>query len=121
MGVDKAEKTTSSSSGGDLLVVVREQEEEEEKEDVPWGTYEELLLACAVNRHGFNSWDSIAKNGLHFSPDDCRRKYHHLKRRFSTAQQYSEEDCLSHIIKKLREIRVQQLKRDLLQHDLSIL
>ncbi|KAL9251820.1 hypothetical protein AKJ16_DCAP10270 [Drosera capensis] len=69
----------------------------------PWGTLEELLLACAVNRHGADSWDSIAKelqnrtgltktdenenenddNRVIFTALNCKEKYEDLKRRFN--------------------------------------
>ncbi|PAL65070.1 hypothetical protein CEJ83_20735, partial [Acinetobacter baumannii] len=47
-----------------------------------WGTLEELLLACAVNRHGTRSWDSIAMEVQNRSsalssltPQSCRDKF----------------------------------------------
>ncbi|GAB2276971.1 hypothetical protein Dimus_011679 [Dionaea muscipula] len=87
MARDEAEnRDTTSSNGGDEA----------------WGTLEELLLACAVNRHGPNRWDSIARelqkrtfrnrnnhtndnsfSNAAFTPLNCKRKYRDLKRRFN--------------------------------------
>ncbi|CAK7331777.1 unnamed protein product [Dovyalis caffra] len=57
-----------------------------------WGTWEELLLASAVKRHGFKNWDSVAleiqtKSSLpHLltTAENCQQKYHDLNRRFNT-------------------------------------
>ncbi|GAB2246071.1 hypothetical protein Droror1_Dr00001564 [Drosera rotundifolia] len=87
--VNNTETTTSSADGGAGVE--------------PWGTLEELLLACAVNRHGADSWDSIAKelqnrtgltktdenenenddNRVFFTALNCKEKYGDLKRRFN--------------------------------------
>ncbi|KAM4073092.1 hypothetical protein ACB094_11G190800 [Castanea mollissima] len=60
-----------------------------------WGTWEELLLAFAVKRHGFKDWDSVATElSLHslkpsssssppLLPLHCMNKFRDLKRRFS--------------------------------------
>ncbi|KAH9624251.1 hypothetical protein KSS87_016054 [Heliosperma pusillum] len=115
----KGDETTSSTTG-DLLVVT---------EDAAWGTYEELLLACAVNRHGTNTWDSIANeihirrrfnNPFYFSPETCRRKYVDLKRRFTADHDGHSDSNRLRIVEELRKLRVQQLKRDLYNHDVSI-
>ncbi|KAL8159464.1 hypothetical protein V2J09_001001 [Rumex salicifolius] len=83
---------------------------DKEKRDTPsskdgeaWGTLEELLLACAISRHGTESWDFIAlevqkratsrisackKNSLSnnfsnsFTPHDCEQRYRALNCRF---------------------------------------
>ncbi|KAJ8617316.1 hypothetical protein MRB53_013502 [Persea americana] len=54
-----------------------------------WTTWEELLLAFAVNRHSTKSWDSIAieiqnrtSSSLLLTADNCKQKYHELQRRF---------------------------------------
>lgn len=56
-----------------------------------WGTWEELVLACAVKRHGTKSWDFVAmevqtrissSSRFLLSADDCRAKYRDLWRRF---------------------------------------
>lgn len=102
-GVERATDTTSSNNGEEKVVVVTE------KVELSWGTLEELLLACAVIRHGTSSWESIAielqrrikrtsnpnyKHNHHqntnnlssntvLTPDKCKQKYIDLKRRFN--------------------------------------
>ncbi|KAK9692404.1 hypothetical protein RND81_09G261900 [Saponaria officinalis] len=125
----KPDETTSSSTG-DLLLVVTDQPE--------WGTLEELLLVSAVNRHGTNNWDSIATelhkhrrfhhhSPLHrdLSPDVCRKKYVDLRRRFNNhaaaaADGDGDGDELLRMVEELRKLRVEQLKREVLKHDVSI-
>jgi len=57
-----------------------------------WGTWEELLLACAVRRHGTASWDSVAMEvqsrcpasaAARLSPTGCRLRFRLLHRRFA--------------------------------------
>lgn len=98
-----------------------------------WGTLEELLLACAVIRHGTTCWDSIANelqkrinHSFVFSPHNCRQKYVDLKRRFSADGGAAEErenddgEELLRMVDELRKLRVDQLKREVQRHDLSI-
>ncbi|XP_023637842.1 uncharacterized protein LOC17884789 isoform X2 [Capsella rubella] len=102
-----------------------------------WSTMEELLLACAVHRHGTDSWDSVAdeiqKQNSTFrtlSPFDCRHKYHDLKRRFSRelvspGSTEGEETVAPEIssvpwLEELRKLRVDELRRELERYDLSI-
>lgn len=151
----KKEEETTSSNNGEL---------EEGKEEA-WGTLEELLLVCAVNRHGINSWDAIAtelqkriKHTSHnknddddndnddedgggggggtgcFSSGNCRKKYVHLKRRFqyeresevAEAEAVAEveegggEEHLLRMVDELRKLRVEELKREVHRHDVSI-
>ncbi|EEF48833.1 glutamic acid-rich protein [Ricinus communis] len=87
----------------------------------PWGTLEELLLACAVNRHGTKSWDSIAmevQNRTSTLPSltsqNCKDKYNDLKRRFMS------QNDTSSIIDQLRKIRVEELRREVQRRDVSI-
>ncbi|CDP10128.1 unnamed protein product [Coffea canephora] len=57
-----------------------------------WGTWEDLLLVCAVNRYGTNSWESVALEiqkrstspflSLSLTPRNCQMKYLDLTRRF---------------------------------------
>ncbi|KAI9402175.1 hypothetical protein POPTR_001G229300v4 [Populus trichocarpa] len=57
-----------------------------------WGTWEELLLASAVKRHGFKNWDSVALElqtktclpHLLTTAQICQQKYLDLNRRFNT-------------------------------------
>lgn len=105
-----------------------------------WGTLEELLLACAVTRHGTASWDSVAmevqtrspvaaRSGL--TPHSCRLRFRHLHRRFSTvgsggeeAEAEAEEDpdasAAEGWVDELRRLRVAELRRDVERCDLSI-
>lgn len=120
--VEKEKDETTSSNGG------------EEEEPEPWGTFEELLLACAVNRHGINSWDSIAdelhtRTNKSFSSHRCKHKYVDLKRRFDTTssderenddEDASDDGALLHMVEQLRKLRVEELKREVQRHDVSI-
>ncbi|KAJ6384923.1 hypothetical protein OIU77_028179 [Salix suchowensis] len=73
--------------------MAREEEGKHENQNQQtWGTWEELLLASAVKRHGFKNWDSVAleiqtKTSLPLlltTPENCQQKYHDLNRRFNT-------------------------------------
>ncbi|KAL0725392.1 hypothetical protein Bca4012_039991 [Brassica carinata] len=107
-----------------------------------WGTWEELLLTCAVKRHGSKDWDSVAKevgsrSSLNASAPSCRLKYQDLKRRFrdsvddddgggrgnSEASAEEEEDIDGEItwLEQLRSLRVAELRRDVQRCDESIL
>ncbi|KAK9999753.1 hypothetical protein SO802_019356 [Lithocarpus litseifolius] len=102
----------------------------------PWGTLEDLLLACAVIRHGTASWDSIAielQNRsssssssaataatttamLGITPLYCKDKFDDLKRRFTARN----DDESGRIVEELRRIRVEELKREVRRRDDSI-
>ncbi|KAJ0254854.1 hypothetical protein HA466_0096980 [Hirschfeldia incana] len=107
-----------------------------------WGTWEELLLTCAVKRHGSKDWDSVAKevvsrSSLDASAPCCRLKYQDLKRRFqdsvdddddgrgnNVAAAAAEEDIEDGEIpwlEQLRSLRVAELRRDVQRCDESIL
>ncbi|KAK8498215.1 hypothetical protein V6N13_095476 [Hibiscus sabdariffa] len=87
----------------------------------PWGTLEELLLVCAVNRHGTKSWDSIAlelrSRRISFTPQLCQDKFLDLKRRFVSP---TAADSSSTLVDQLRRIRVEELRREVQQRDVSI-
>ncbi|XP_042512991.1 nuclear receptor corepressor 2-like [Macadamia integrifolia] len=104
-----------------------------------WGTWEELLLACAVNRHGTNSWDSVAMeiqnrttSSLHLlTPQNCKQKYHDLKGRFITKDDETlvGDDESEHLddkideipwLEELRKLRVAELRREVQRYDVSI-
>ncbi|CAA0387122.1 unnamed protein product [Arabidopsis thaliana] len=101
-----------------------------------WSTMEELLLACAVHRHGTDSWDSVAsevhKQNSTFrtlTAIDCRHKYNDLKRRFSrnlvSPGSADEETLAAEIssvpwLEELRKLRVDELRREVERYDLSI-
>ncbi|GMI70983.1 hypothetical protein like AT3G57980 [Hibiscus trionum] len=95
-----------------------------------WGTWEELLLACAVHRYGSDSWDSVAMElqkrtstlqPLFFTPLSCQQKFQDLKRRFAVN---GDDDNISTTavpwLDELRKLRVAELRREVQQYDLSI-
>ncbi|RWR72731.1 SANT/Myb domain-containing protein [Cinnamomum micranthum f. kanehirae] len=104
--------------------------------DHPWNTWEELLLACAVNRHGTKSWDFVAmevqsrvSSPLLLNAHNCRQKYHDLERRFMTVDPQSNggdhtttthEEKTVLWVQQLTKLRVAELKRDVQRSDLSI-
>ncbi|KAJ4979672.1 hypothetical protein NE237_010452 [Protea cynaroides] len=103
-----------------------------------WGTWEELLLASAVNRHGTNSWDSVAMEiqnrscSLHLlTPQNCKQKYHDLNRRFIAkddktiikgVESEPPKDMKDEIpwLEDLRKLRVAELRREVQRYDVSI-
>ncbi|CAL9245966.1 unnamed protein product [Arabidopsis halleri] len=101
-----------------------------------WSTMEELLLACAVHRHGTDSWDSVASEIHKQNPTvrtltaiDCRHKYNDLKHRFSrnlvSPGSVDEETLAAEIssvpwLEELRKLRVDELRREVERYDLSI-
>ncbi|KAH7570710.1 hypothetical protein JRO89_XS05G0164600 [Xanthoceras sorbifolium] len=96
-----------------------------------WGTWEELLLACAVKRHGLKNWDLVAMElqtktslpHLLTTAQFCKQKYMDLKRRFKDDDQQHEPDNNNNNIpwlEHLRKVRVDELKQDLQRYDLSI-
>eukprot|EP00262_Sarcandra_glabra_P003673 TRINITY_DN1442_c2_g2_i2.p1 TRINITY_DN1442_c2_g2~~TRINITY_DN1442_c2_g2_i2.p1 ORF type:complete len:103 (-),score=10.71 TRINITY_DN1442_c2_g2_i2:80-388(-) len=100
--------------------------EEERGENGRWGTWEELLLACAVNRHGTKRWDSVAmeiqsrsSSARVLTAQICRQKYHDLQRRFITGNEKSEGEERDEIpwLEELRRLRVSELKREVQRYD----
>ncbi|CAL9149061.1 unnamed protein product [Musa hybrid cultivar] len=103
-----------------------------------WGTWEELLLACAVNRHGTRRWDSVAIEiqsrtpASHLiTPHGCRQRYRDLQRRFSAGavngsgdDDGGEDDPHPPAdvpwLEELRRLRVAELRREVQRYDLSI-
>lgn len=94
-----------------------------------WGTWEELLLACAVHRYGTHCWDSVAaeirkrsSNLHHLTPQTCKRKFHDLRRRFNHQNDVVCDDAASPIpwLDQLRQLRLDELRRDVQRYDLSI-
>ncbi|KAK9069210.1 hypothetical protein SSX86_013326 [Deinandra increscens subsp. villosa] len=109
-----------------------------------WGTWEELLLAYAVNRYGTESWASISSelqkrssDPIHFTPHHCEQKYGELKRRFN--QSDGNDDAVTDDgsettatttaaatataipwLEELRNLRVLELQRELQNYDLYI-
>ncbi|KAM1625833.1 hypothetical protein FF1_014223 [Malus domestica] len=100
-----------------------------EKQTPTWGTWEELLLACAVHRFGTQSWDSVAtelrkrSSNLHLlTPHACKRKFHDLRRRFNDAVSAASDDDKSPILwlDQLRQRRLDELRLELQRYDRSI-
>ncbi|RID47406.1 hypothetical protein BRARA_I04004 [Brassica rapa] len=90
-----------------------------------WSTWEELLLACAVHRHGVDSWDSVAaeihkqnSSSRTLTASECRHKYNDLKRRFSPEGETVSE--ISWWLEELRKLRVDELRREVERYDQSI-
>ncbi|CAK7339217.1 unnamed protein product [Dovyalis caffra] len=85
---------------------IRAQPNKKQQPPPPWGTLEELLLASAVNRHGTDSWDSIAM------------EFNDLKRRFGFTT--LRNDTASSLVDELRKLRVDELRREVHRRDASI-
>ncbi|KAG1326792.1 serine/arginine repetitive matrix protein 1 [Cocos nucifera] len=97
-----------------------------------WGTLEELLLACAVSRHGTWSWDLVAMevrsrspsaHHLLLTPEGCKERYRDLERRFSTSDGKIGGGPGLEIpwLEELRKLRVAELRREVQRYDGSIL
>ncbi|KAI3678155.1 hypothetical protein L6452_37437 [Arctium lappa] len=110
-----------------------ERQPDDEKGSPPdaaaWGTWEELLLAYAVNRFGTNSWDSISSElrkrssaAKVFTPKHCKQKYLELERRFDGS--IGDDDTTTAVavpwIEQLRKLRVEELQRKLQNFDIYI-
>ncbi|KAL6534601.1 hypothetical protein OROGR_013276 [Orobanche gracilis] len=115
---------------------------EDKEDDVSpsWGTWEELILAFAVNRHGTESWDSIASElqkrtsdpNLSLTAQNCRSKYLDLRRRFVVAPPPSDdfdgggggksgvEESAAPLLEELRKLRVAELRQEVQRYDLNI-
>ncbi|XXG64060.1 hypothetical protein AAC387_Pa05g2116 [Persea americana] len=100
-----------------------------------WTTWEELLLAFAINRHGTKSWDSIAieiqnrtSSSLLLTANNCKQKYHELQRRFKAVDDKTNgvddesNNCDDKIpwLDELRKLRVAELRREVQRYDVSI-
>ncbi|XP_010525265.1 PREDICTED: uncharacterized protein LOC104803086, partial [Tarenaya hassleriana] len=109
---------------------------DQRKHSQSWSTWEELLLACAVKRHGFHDWDSVAMEVQSRSSlprflttaQNCKHKYRDLKRRFEDDgvgdnETEDGDDKADNIpwLNQLRGLRVAELRRDLQRYDVSIL
>ena len=106
-----------------------------------WGTWEELLLACAVKRHGLSDWDSVALEvqsrsslpHLLTTAHNCRLKYNDLSRRFKNdvvVFDHSRPENGSGVgdkvddipwLDQLRKLRVDELRQEVQRYDVSIL
>ncbi|CAH9096315.1 unnamed protein product [Cuscuta europaea] len=113
-------------------------EEDGEKKGT-WSTWEELLLAFAVKRHGLKDWDSVAMELRSRSslPDlltaqVCEDKYRGLHRRFMNSDDLAVyKDSGGDInaaatavdipwLENLRQLRVLELKQEVQRYDISI-
>lgn len=117
------------------------------KKTTTWSTWEELLLAFAVKRHGLKDWESVAmelqtRSSLPalLTAQICKDKYRDLRRRFMNSynnNSYHEKindgfddgveddvdgngDVTIPWIEELRQLRVAELKQEVQRYDLSI-
>ncbi|XP_016500778.1 uncharacterized protein LOC107819199 [Nicotiana tabacum] len=107
------------------------------KKKTTWSTWEELLLAFAVKRHGLKDWESVAmelqsRSSLPalLTAQICKDKYRDLRRRFiNNNNSYDDEkindgfddgDVTIPWIEELRQLRVAELKQEVQRYDLSI-
>lgn len=114
----------------------------ENRDNDTWTTWEELLLACAVKRHGFHNWDSVAMEiqtrsslpHLSTTAQNCQKKYHDLRRRFTAAASAKDKDAETQSenqgrdetdtvpwLEELRKLRVAELRNEVHRSDVSIL
>ncbi|CAL9169930.1 unnamed protein product, partial [Musa hybrid cultivar] len=128
----------SEDDGGGRVLRAATMESPGHPEGEVWGTWEDLLLAFAVNRHGTRSWDSVAmeiQSRSPFShlltPQSCRRRYCDLKLRFAGSggeegrhEDDEGEEAGSSVevpwVEELRKLRVAELRRDVERYDASI-
>ncbi|KAF5738357.1 1-phosphatidylinositol 3-phosphate 5-kinase [Tripterygium wilfordii] len=110
---------------------------ENQNENQTWNTWEELLLACAVKRHGYMDWDSVSMEiqtrsslpNILTTANHCKLKYHDLKRRFTTPPAKSDDELVAEgekvddvpWLEELRKLRVAELKQEVQRYDVSIL
>uniref|UniRef100_A0A0A9E2D9 Uncharacterized protein n=1 Tax=Arundo donax TaxID=35708 RepID=A0A0A9E2D9_ARUDO len=102
-----------------------------------WGTWEELLIACAVRLHDTASWDSVAMKvqsrstsaaAVRLMPSGCRLRFRLLHRRFAAENGDGggggDEDpataATDRWVEELRKLRVAELRREVERYDLSI-
>nr|GMD38205.1 ankyrin repeat, bromo and BTB domain-containing protein DDB_G0293800 [Ipomoea batatas] len=106
----------------------------EAKKKSRWSTWEELLLAFAVKRHGLKDWESVAmevrtRTSLPdlLTAQVCREKYRDLHRRFMNSEELAVDVDAGGgggvdipWLEKLRQLRVTELKQEVHCYDLSI-
>ncbi|XP_047319681.1 nucleolar and coiled-body phosphoprotein 1-like [Impatiens glandulifera] len=95
-----------------------------------WTTWDELLLACAVERHGSKDWDLVAielqaRSSLPLTAQTCKGKFIDLNRRFMNEDGGGNAAAVVHSssvpwIEDLRKLRVAELRQEVHLHDLSI-
>lgn len=97
-----------------------------------WGTWEELLLACAVKKHGTDQWTlvsaelqsrscSLSAPPSCFTPEACRSEYYAIKDRYSR-DHYRRGDLADDMpwFEELRKLRVAELRREVEHYNSSI-
>lgn len=115
---------------------VMERSDGDEEDNEIWGTWEDLLLAYALRRHGLFDWDSVSKEvriRTRRLPDkltsqSCQQRYHDLRRRFTAGEDhedrrvFSDESSVEKIpwMNELLKLRVAELRREVLRYDVSI-
>ncbi|XP_019168125.1 PREDICTED: uncharacterized protein LOC109163870 [Ipomoea nil] len=112
----------------------------ETRKKTSWSTWEELLLAFAVKRHGLKDWDSVAMELQNrcsipavITAQICKDKYHDLHRRFMNNDAAADGDAEAGRVgggvgdaiaipwlEELRQLRVAELKQEVHRYDLSI-
>ncbi|KAK3014625.1 hypothetical protein RJ639_008543 [Escallonia herrerae] len=95
-----------------------------------WSTWDEMLLACAVQRYGLKDWDFVATElqkrssvPVAYTAQICRDKFRDLKRRLTHDGDGGGDDDAADIgslIEELRKLRVADLEQDIHRRDLKI-
>lgn len=77
------------------LFIMSKRADTEANDTTTWSTWEELLLAFAVKRHGLKDWDTVAMElqnrhrtsmpSILFTPQLCKDRYRYLKQRFKNS------------------------------------
>lgn len=75
-----------------FLFIIMSKRADTEANDTTWSTWEELLLAFAVKRHGLKDWDTVAMElqnrhrtsmpSILYTPQLCKDRYRYLRQRF---------------------------------------
>ncbi|CAL9088442.1 unnamed protein product [Musa acuminata var. zebrina] len=135
-GGRKKRRPTRIHCGGNGAVIPADDEMarsgDPDERDI-WGTWEELLLACAVNRHGTRRWDSVSMEiqsrttaSHHVTAQGCRQRFRDLQRRFGAGGDNDGSDADPDPpadvpwLEELRKLRVAELRCELERCDLSI-
>ncbi|KAK3010863.1 hypothetical protein RJ639_012969 [Escallonia herrerae] len=98
-----------------------------------WSTWDEMLLASAVQRYGLKDWDFVATElqkrssvPVGYTAQICRDKFRDLKRRLTHdgdgRGSGGDDDAadIGSLIEELRKLRVAELEQDIHRRDLKI-
>ncbi|KAK2988441.1 hypothetical protein RJ640_022278 [Escallonia rubra] len=96
-----------------------------------WSTWDEMLLACAVQRYGLKDWDFVATElqkrssvPVAYTAQICRDKFCDLKHRLAHDGDGGGGDDdvadIGSLIEELRKLRVAELEQDIHRRDLKI-